>query len=57
MKNIPCVLTLDFGTQSVRVSIIDRNGEIKCLIKESYSPAYFSTKTVMLSKIQISTGI
>ena len=44
MKNIPCVLTLDFGTQSVRVSIIDKNGEIKCIIKESYSPAYFSTK-------------
>ena len=42
MANIPCVLTLDFGTQSVRTSIIDKNGDIKCIIKESYSPAYFS---------------
>ena len=42
MKNTPCVLTLDFGTQSVRTAIIDKNGEIKCLIKRAYEPAYFS---------------
>ena len=42
MKNNPCVLTLDFGTQSLRTSIIDNNGDIKCIIKAQYEPAYFS---------------
>ena len=42
MKNNPCVLTLDFGTQSVRTSLVDKNGEIKCIIKEKYNPPYFS---------------
>ena len=42
MKNNPCVLTLDFGTQSLRTSLIDNNGDIKCIIKAHYEPAYFS---------------
>ena len=44
MKNSPCVLTLDFGTQSVRASLIDKNGEILHIVKEPYKPAYFSTQ-------------
>ena len=42
MKNNPCVLTLDFGTQSLRTSLIDKNGDIKCIIKAQYNPTYFS---------------
>lgn len=42
MKNNPCVLTLDYGTQSVRAALIDKKGEIKVIIKEQYKPAYFS---------------
>lgn len=42
MKNNPCVLTLDFGTQSLRTAIIDKNGDIKAIIKAKYEPAYFS---------------
>ena len=44
MNNSPCVLTLDFGTQSVRASLIDKNGNIVHIIKEPYQPAYFSTQ-------------
>ena len=44
MKNSPCILTLDFGTQSVRAAIIDKNGNIRHIVKEPYQPAYFSTK-------------
>ena len=44
MKNNPCVLTLDFGTQSVRTCLIDNCGEIKCIVKEPYNPAYFSNQ-------------
>lgn len=39
----PCVLTIDFGTQSVRTAIIDKTGDIKVIIKETYKPAYIST--------------
>ena len=42
MKNNPCVLTLDFGTQSVRAALIDKTGQILAIIKEPYNPAYFS---------------
>ena len=42
MKENPLALTLDFGTQSVRVALIDKAGNIKHIIKESYNPAYFS---------------
>ena len=42
MKNNPSVLTLDFGTQSVRAAIIDNKGDIKVIVKQQYKPAYFS---------------
>ena len=42
MNEDPLVLTLDFGTQSVRVALVDKLGSIKHIVKESYSPAYFS---------------
>ena len=44
MKNGPLVLTLDFGTQSVRTSLINKQGEIVYLNKKAYDPIYFSTK-------------
>ncbi len=44
MKDNPLVLTLDFGTQSVRTSLINKHGDIVHLVKEVYNPAYFSTK-------------
>ena len=40
--NKPLILTLDFGTQSVRTALIDNEGEIHYIIKEAYNPAYFS---------------
>ena len=42
MAKKPLVLTLDFGTQSVRVALIDKTGDIVHIVKESYNPAYFS---------------
>ena len=44
MAKNPCILTLDFGTQSVRTALIDKKGNILCIVKESYAPAYFSNK-------------
>ena len=44
MKTNPLVLTFDFGTQSVRVSLIDSNGTIVALEKKSYDPVYISQK-------------
>lgn len=44
MKRNPLVLTLDFGTQSVRIALIDKQGEIVYLIKRAYNPTYFSLK-------------
>ena len=41
MKN-PLVLTIDFGTQSVRTALINKNGEIEAIIKKKYDPAYIS---------------
>ena len=38
------ILTFDFGTQSVRVSLIDQKGETIAMEKESYNPAYFSPR-------------
>ncbi len=40
----PLVLTIDFGTQSVRVSIFDNKGTILAMEKETYDPAYYSAK-------------
>ena len=44
MKNDPLVLTLDFGTQSVRTALINKRGEIVHLVKKIYTPTYFSNK-------------
>ena len=43
MKN-PLALTIDFGTQSVRVALINKQGEIVALEKVKYDPPYFSPK-------------
>ena len=42
MKSNPLVLTLDFGTQSLRTALIDNTGEIVEIVKAHYEPAYFS---------------
>ena len=44
MQNDPLVLTLDFGTQSVRTALINKRGEIVYLAKKAYEPMYFSNK-------------
>lgn len=44
MENSPLILTIDFGTQSVRVSIFDKTGSILSSEKEVYAPAYYSPK-------------
>ncbi len=38
----PLILTIDFGTQSVRTALINKKGEIEGLIKKPYDPAYIS---------------
>jgi Sugar (pentulose and hexulose) kinases len=38
------VVTIDYGTQSVRVSIIDEKGVFLGFEQERYAPAYFSVK-------------
>jgi sugar (pentulose or hexulose) kinase len=38
------VLAIDYGTQSVRVSIVDRFGKFLAFEKETYEEPYFSTK-------------
>ena len=40
----PLVLTIDFGTQSVRVALVNKNGDIVAIERAKYEPAYFSTK-------------
>ena len=44
MTNNPLVLTLDFGTQSVRTALINKQGEIVYLSKKAYEPMCFSEK-------------
>ena len=44
MQNDPLVLTLDFGTQSVRASLINKRGETVYIAKKAYEPMYFSNK-------------
>lgn len=44
MNENPLVLTLDFGTQSVRASLVDKGGNIVALVKRKYDPVYFSVK-------------
>ena len=38
------VLTIDFGTQSARVALVDKQGTIVAIIKSPYNPAYFSVQ-------------
>lgn len=39
-----CVLSIDYGTQSVRVSIINDKGDFLAFEQEKYNPPYFSIK-------------
>ncbi len=39
----PFILTIDFGTQSVRVGIFDKKGNEVVIEKAKYDPPYFST--------------
>jgi len=43
-KKEKLVLAVDFGTQSLRVSIVNQFGEIKAIIKNKYNEAYFSSE-------------
>lgn len=43
MKN-PLVLTIDFGTQSVRVALVNKLGEIVAIERAKYDPPYNSPK-------------
>lgn len=38
------ILTVDFGTQSVRAALFDKEGNTVCLYKKQYDPAYHSPK-------------
>lgn len=38
----PLILTMDFGTQSVRVAFFNKKGEPLAMEKEKYNPPYFS---------------
>ena len=40
----PLALTIDFGTQSVRVSIFNKQGELLAIKKQVYQPTYESAK-------------
>lgn len=42
MKELPLVLTLDFGTQSLRASLTNDKGEIENIEKIKYEPPYYS---------------
>ena len=44
MEKDPLVLTLDFGTQSVRTALINKRGETVYMAKKAYEPMYFSNK-------------
>ena len=44
MERSPLVLTLDFGTQSVRATLIDKKGSIVYIARKTYEPVYFSNK-------------
>ena len=41
-KNLPLVLILDFGTQSLRASLTNDKGEIENIEKFKYDPPYYS---------------
>lgn len=40
----PLILTIDFGTQSVRAGLFNKKGETIAIERVKYAPAYFSTK-------------
>ena len=42
--NGPLALTIDFGTQSVRVSIFNKQGDILAIKRQVYEPTYHSEK-------------
>lgn len=42
MEELPLVLTIDFGTQSLRAALINKKGEIEGIIKKPYKPPYIS---------------
>ena len=42
--NEPLILTIDFGTQSVRTALFNKTGDIIGIEKYPYSPAYLSSK-------------
>ena len=42
MEKLPLVLTIDFGTQSLRTALINKQGEIEGIIKRQYHPVYIS---------------
>ena len=44
MENSSLVLTLDFGTQSLRCALLDDKGNIVDIVKKPYSPIYYSEK-------------
>ena len=41
-NKLPLVLTIDFGTQSLRVALINKKGEMEAIVKKPYEPAYVS---------------
>ena len=43
-NNLPLVLTIDFGTQSVRTALINNKGEIEALTRRKYNPPYVSVE-------------
>ena len=43
-RGSPLILTIDFGTQSVRAAIFDDKGECLAGEKKEYEPPYFSSK-------------
>lgn len=43
-KEKSLILTIDYGTQSVRVAIFGIKGEMVAMEKEQYKPAYFSSQ-------------
>lgn len=42
MSKSPLILTMDFGTQSVRTCLIDKKGNIVAIVKKPYNPVYVS---------------
>ena len=44
MEKSSLVLTLDFGTQSLRCALLDDEGNIVDIVKKPYSPIYYSEK-------------